>query len=88
MLFKIFFHQPFQEGKGHSFIFHLEDTSCPNLKQAHVVSGWQQQFLAGDFCRFIRALLQLVLCKFNWMSAKVKGRVRVSIEKGQSRVRH
>lgn len=84
----LFFYEPFQEGKGHTFIFHLEDTSCHNLKKACVVNGWQQQFLAGNFCRFIRALLQLVLCKFNWTSAKVQGKVRVSIEVGQSRIRH
>lgn len=84
----LFFHQPFKEGKGHAFIFHLENTSCHNLKKPRVVNGWQQQFLAGNFCSFIRALLQLVLCKFNWTSAEVQGRVRVSIEMGRSRVRH
>lgn len=84
----LFFHELFREGKGHAFIFHLEDTSCHNLKKARVVNGRQQQFLAGNFCRFIRAPLQLVLCKFNWTSAKVKGGVRGSIEMGQSRVRH
>lgn len=73
------FHKPFQERREYTFIFCLEDTSCHNIKKIRVLNGWQQ-LLAGSFCRFIRALLQLDFCKFNWTSAKVKGRVRVSTE--------
>lgn len=77
----LFFHKPFQERKECTFMFLLEDISFHNVKKAYVVNGWQQ-FLAENFCRFIRALLQLDLCKFNWTSAKVKGRVRMSTEMG------